>query len=86
MVINEANSQDNKPVARWQQRSQSLLVGAWEAYNEGNAELGWRRLKAADRFMLYGLDAVPLTIEAGSILAEANDDGKELSKWRKLKK
>jgi peptidoglycan hydrolase-like protein with peptidoglycan-binding domain len=35
---------------------------------------------------LYGLDAVPLTIEAGSILAEANDDGKELSKWRKLKK
>jgi hypothetical protein len=41
MVINEANSQDNKPVASWQQRSQSLLVGAREAYNEGNAELGW---------------------------------------------
>jgi hypothetical protein len=84
-AIVEAKNVDSEPVTGWQRRSQWLLDCARAAAHEGDAEIGWRCLKAADRFMLYGMDSEQLAIEAGSILAEAMDDDKRLSKWRKVR-
>lgn len=84
-TIIEAKNVDSQPVTGWQRRSQELLKQAQKAAGDGNAELGWRCLKAADRFTLYGMDAEQLAIEAGSILAEATDEDKDLSNWRKVR-
>jgi hypothetical protein len=84
-AVIEAKNVDSEPVTGWQRRSRWLLDGARAAADDGDAEVGWRCLKAADRFMLYGMDSEQLAIEAGSILAEATDDDKKLSKWRKVR-
>jgi len=40
----------------WDNRSKQLLETAKKALTDFDAELGWRCLKAADRFRLYGLE------------------------------
>ena len=82
-VIEQANGASGVSVSGWDQRAKQLLRAARQAVNVGDAELGWRYLKAAERFMLYGLNSDQLLMEAKPLLAEANDEGKELSKWRK---
>ena len=82
-VIEQAGISVAVPVAGWDQRSKQLIVLAKQASDDGDAELGWRRLKSADRCMLYGLNSEQLKIEASPILAEANDEEKGLSKWRR---
>ena len=82
IVIDQVNRR-NICAPGWQRQSKQLLADARQAMTEGNAELGWRRLKAADRFRLYGLGADQLSVEAAAILAEASDDEKDLSKWRR---
>ena len=82
-VIELVKKSNNKFVAGWDLRSRHLLDIARQAYIEADEELGWRCLNAANRFMYYGLTPEQLRIEARPILAEANDEGKGLSKWRK---
>lgn len=82
-VIEQVRISEKEFIGGWNQRSKHLLDTARQAYNEANAELGWRCLRAADRFMLFGLSTEQLKIEARSILIEANDERKKLSKWRK---
>jgi hypothetical protein len=66
----------------WDKRSKHLLERAKDALNDCDAELGWRCLKAADRFRLYGLETEDLKGEARSIHNEASDQEKGLPKWR----
>jgi 8-oxo-dGTP pyrophosphatase MutT (NUDIX family) len=77
------NRPSNVSTVRWDLRSTHLLDLARRAFHDGDAERGWRCLKAADRFMLYGLDPERLPIEARPILAEASEEEKGLSKWRR---
>jgi 8-oxo-dGTP diphosphatase len=81
--IEQADKSKAGPLLGWKARSAGLLEVAREASDDGNAERGWRCLKAADRWRLYGLDTEGLRIEIGPILAEANDENTALSKWRK---
>jgi len=67
----------------WDKRSTQLLETAKTAVIEYDHEWGWRCLKAADRFRLYGLEPDELKNEARVILAEASDDEKGLTKWRR---
>lgn len=82
-IIEEAKQKDIKLVGRWDQTSRRLLDTAKQAYREHDAELGWRCLKAADRFSFYGMGAEELKNEARVILAEASDLDKGLTTWRK---
>jgi ADP-ribose pyrophosphatase YjhB (NUDIX family) len=68
---------------RWDQRAKQLLETAKAALNQYNPERGWRCLKASDRFCFYGLSDEEVQNEAKAILAEASDEDKELTKWRK---
>jgi hypothetical protein len=63
--------------------SKKLLDKAKDASKEGDAELGWLCLKAADRFILYGLEDNERNNEAKLILAEAADEEKGLTSWRR---
>jgi hypothetical protein len=74
---------DGHNSSSWHHRSGRLLELAKLAHQMGDAEKGWRFLKAADRFSLFGLEPESLKSEANAILAEASDDNKGLSKWRR---
>jgi hypothetical protein len=81
---NDATQKAAAPVP-WEESTRKLLEKAKEAAERRDFERGWRCLKAADRFMLYGLaqvDPTALEIRAKAIANEAADDGKGLSKWR----
>ncbi len=67
----------------WYVRAKQLLHAAKQAHSDRDDERGWRFLKAADRFSLYGLDVDSLNSEARAILSEATDDEKSTSKWRR---
>jgi 8-oxo-dGTP pyrophosphatase MutT (NUDIX family) len=70
-------------VAGWDKKSRQLLGAARKAVKDGDPERGWRYVKAADRLMLYGLTAEQLVTEAKPLLAEASDENKDLSAWRR---
>jgi hypothetical protein len=80
-LIEEQKKKDGDQT--WQKRSLQLLEKAKEALDDGNADLGWRCMKASDRFTLYGLEDDVLKNEAELILAEATDEEKELTSWRR---
>ncbi len=70
----------------WKTPSIGLLEEAKQAVNESDVEKGWRCLKAADRFLHFGLaEKTPdlLKTKEKSYLIEAKDEKKGLSKWRK---
>jgi len=67
----------------WDKRSKEFLEAAKKALTDYDPELGWRYLKAADRFRLYGLERDELKSEARLILAEASDLDKGLTTWRR---
>jgi hypothetical protein len=66
-VIDQTSNSNKRFANGWDRRSKHLLETARQAFNDGDAERGWRCLKAADRFMLYGLDPDQLAIEARPI-------------------
>jgi 8-oxo-dGTP diphosphatase len=66
----------------WDRRARRLVAVARKAYDDGDAELGWRAVKAVDRYLVYGQDAAGLLMEARPVLHEAIDEQKGLSKWR----
>jgi 8-oxo-dGTP pyrophosphatase MutT (NUDIX family) len=83
-LIEEAKQRPgNRFVGGWDRRSKRLLECAKQAHKEGDAERGWRCLKAADRFSFYGLGQEELKNEARLILAEAADNEKALTRWRR---
>jgi hypothetical protein len=70
----------------WRSPAEGLLKNAKQAAKDRNTEIGWRCLKAADRFMHFGLaEHAPevLYSKEKSYLIEAKDEKKGLSKWRK---
>jgi phage pi2 protein 07 len=70
----------------WRSSTDGLLKEAKQAAIDKNTEKGWRCLKAADRFMHFGLaEHAPelLYAKEKSYLIEAKDEKKGLSKWRK---
>ena len=67
----------------WIRASRQLLDLAKRAHRNKDADRGWRCLTAADRFSFYGLSFEGLKQEASVILAEASDEGKDLSGWRR---
>lgn len=70
----------------WRSPAEGLLNNAKQASKDRNTEVGWRCLKAADRFMHFGLvEHAPevLYSKEKSYLIEAKDEKKGLSKWRK---
>lgn len=70
----------------WAEQAQALLGEAEKAAKTGDAERGWRCLKAAARFMWYGLGTVaPDLLEAKveAIANEAEDEKKGVTKWRR---
>lgn len=82
-TVEQASRMGDASVVGWHRRSRQLLDSARQAFNDGDAERGWHCLKIADRCMLYGRDPKQLRNDAGPILAEASDEGKGLSKWRR---
>jgi hypothetical protein len=78
----ESDSGNSAPENSWKEQSKALLEAASESVNEGDAEKGWRCLKAADRLRLYGVNAEELKDEAKLVLAEAGDESKGVTKWR----
>lgn len=81
---NDATQEAAAPIP-WEESTRKLRDKAKEAAERRDFERGWRCLKAADRYMLYGLaqvDPIALEIRAKAIANEAADDGKGLSKWR----
>ena len=85
-VVFEASNplSDNHRYQSWYPKSKQLLEAAKLAHQRRDAESGWRFLKAADRFRLYGLDAEALTTEGRAILTEATDKEKSASNWRRV--
>jgi hypothetical protein len=82
-VIETANSQGhNAGSLHWQKRAQELHCKAKSALQAKNPELGWRCLKAASRWLLYGLAPDELQAKASSILREGIDE-KMPQGWRK---
>ena len=79
----QAREAGGKQIAGWDNKSRQLLDAARKAVKDRDVERGWRYVKAADRLMLYGLTAEQLATEAKPLLAEANDESKDLSGWRK---
>lgn len=83
------NSDDISEVSKnvdWRSPAEGLLEKAKQAAKDKNTEKGWRCLKAADRFMHFGLaDYAPelLFSKEKSYLIEAKDEKKGLSKWRR---
>jgi hypothetical protein len=75
--------QHNKQDTMWANHSRDLLKTAKAALADRNPELGWRCLKAAERFSFYGMEADELEIAARLIQAEATDDEKGVLKWRR---
>jgi 8-oxo-dGTP pyrophosphatase MutT (NUDIX family) len=73
--------QQDKP--SWVDCSRGLLKTAKAALADRNPELGWRCLKAAERFSFYGMEADELEIAARLIQTEATDDEKGVLKWRR---
>lgn len=70
----------------WRSPAEGLLKNAKQAAKNHNTEKGWRCLKAADRFMHFGLaEHAPelLISKEKSYLIEAKDEKKGLSKWRR---
>jgi 8-oxo-dGTP diphosphatase len=83
-IFEESNlANNNQPYPNWYAKSKQLFEAAKQAHRHDDAERGWRCLKAADRFSLYGLDAKALSTEAAAILTEATDKGKTTSEWRR---
>ena len=84
-VFEESNpASDNPSYPSWYTKSKQLVDAAKHAQRQRDAERGWRFLKAADRFSLYGLGAEALTTEAHAILTEATDKEKSVSNWRRV--
>ncbi len=70
----------------WKPSAKKMLDEAKIASTLGDTEKGWRCLKAADRFLYYGLAEVApelLLAKEKTIIKEANDEIKKLSTWRK---
>ncbi|MCL6259906.1 hypothetical protein M3O96_12450 [Aquiflexum sp. TKW24L] len=70
----------------WRSPAEGLLKNAKQAAKNNDTEKGWRCLKAADRFMHFGLaEHAPelLISKEKSYLIEAKDEKKGLSKWRR---
>lgn len=70
----------------WKPSAKKMLEEAKIASTLGDTEKGWRCLKAADRFLYYGLAEVApelLLAKEKTIIKEANDENKKLSFWRK---
>lgn len=67
----------------WDQHALHLLAQAAHAANQRNADLGWRLLKAANRFRFYGMDETAIKHQAAAVLREIIDDRKGVNKWRK---
>ena len=71
----------------WAKLAKALLLEEVEkSVVAGDAERGWRCLKAADRFTWHGLGTVaPVLLEAKveAIATEAEDEKKGLTKWRR---
>lgn len=82
LVEEQQTKRDDKFDLGWCNRSKQLLEAAKKALTDFDPELGWRCLKAADRFRLYGLETEDLKMEARFILNEASDQEKGLTKWR----
>jgi len=81
LQILEAESEESG--RNWEERSRELRDIAWQSLEEGKSEKGWRCLKAADRLRLYSVGEEERLAEAKSILAEVNDESKQISKWRR---
>ncbi len=83
-LLREQQKEQGTPAySRWADHSKGLLESAKTALADCNLELGWRSLKAADRFSFYGMEAQELENAARVIQAEATDDEKAVSKWRR---
>lgn len=67
----------------WNERSGRCVELARQALENGDLELGWHYLKAAKRFRLYGLEEEELVGIAGLVLAEAADERKGVTPWRR---
>lgn len=70
----------------WVKLVRALLEEVNESVEAGDAERGWRCLKAADRFTWHGLGAVTpdlLAAKVEAIANEAEDEKKGVTKWRR---
>lgn len=70
----------------WAKQAKSLLGEAERSAEAGDAERGWRCLKAADRFTWHGLSAVApdlLAAKVEAIANEAEDAKKGVTRWRR---
>lgn len=83
LIAEQTKKQANAVDVSWGAKSKQLLEAAKTALANCDAELGWRCLKAADRFTFYGMETGELRNEAELIQAEARDDEKAASKWRR---
>lgn len=67
----------------WNKHSKRCVKLSRQALENGDPDLGWHYLKAAKRFRLYGLEKEELVGVAGPVLAEAADERKGVTTWRR---
>jgi hypothetical protein len=67
----------------WNTHARNCVRLAREALDEQDPDLGWHYLKTAKQFRLYGLKPEELVGVAGPVLAEAEDERKGVTPWRR---
>jgi len=67
----------------WDEHAKRCVDLARQALESGELALGWQYLKAAQQFRLYGIEREELVGIAGAVMAEAVDERKSVTPWRR---